>query len=184
MPVLPFLPNRSVPLSTQCRVCGVALLMYAFAGLVITIVLMYQQPPPGIEAEAEGRMHLGLAVVTVGAISALLGIVMSRVSWQRSSAVLLSAEPVTSQSVQRSSGSWDWVWAGILAVIGMGMVGAFTERSFIDLALGSVFLANLGAATLAAAAQVRQLEHVRRVRYYCLAVSRRSWRMVWIRQPQ
>jgi len=181
--VLPFLPNRSVPLSTQCRVCGAALLVYAFAGLVITIVLIYQQPP-GVEAEAEGRIHLGLTVVTVGVISALLGIVMSRLSWQRSSAVLLSAEPVTSQSVQRSSGSWDWVWAGILTVVGIGMVGAFTERSFIDLALGSVFLANCGAATLAVASQVRRLEHMRRVRYYCLAVSRRSWRMVWIRPLQ
>jgi len=175
--VLPFLPNRSVPLSTQCRVCGVALVLYAAAGLAITIVLMYQQPPPGIEAE--GRMHVSLAVVVICAISGLLGIVISRASWRRSSVVLLAAEPVTSQSVRRSSGSWDWVWAGILAVIGMGMLGAFTERSFVDLALGSVFLSNLGAAT-----QVRRLEHVRRVRYYCLAVSRRSWRMVWIRQPQ
>jgi len=184
MPVLPFLPNRSVPLSTQSRVCGAALLVYAFAGLVITIVLIYQLPPPGVEAEGEGRMHRGLAVVTVGVISALLGVVMSRVSWQRSSAVLLSAKPVTPQSVQRSSGSWDWGWAGILTVVGIGMVGAFTERAFIDLTLGSVVLANWGAAALAVASQVRRFEHMRRVRYYCLAVSRRSWRMVWIRPLQ
>ncbi len=98
--------------------------------------------------------------------------------------MLLSAEPVTSQSAQRSSGGWDWVWAGILTVVGIGMVGACTERSFIDLAPGSVFLANWGAATLAVAGQVRRLEHMRRVRYYCLAVSRRYWRMVWIRQLQ
>lgn len=180
--MLPFLPNRSVPLSTQSCVCGAALVFYALVGFAVTIVLIYQQPPPSIEAES--RMHLGLAVGTVCAISALLGIVMSRVSWQRSSAVLLSAGPVTPQSVQRSSGSWDWVWAGILTVVGIGMAGAFTERSCIDLTLGSVVLANWGAATLAVASQVRRLEHMRHVRYYCLAVSHRSWWMVWIRPLQ
>jgi hypothetical protein len=55
-------------------VCGVALLVYALVGLAITIVLMYQQPPPAIEAEAEGRIHVCLAVVAVCAISGLLGI--------------------------------------------------------------------------------------------------------------
>lgn len=182
MPVLPFLPSRTIPLSTQCRVCGIALLMYALAGLAITILLMYQQAPPGIEAEAEGRIHVGLGVVAVCAISGLLGIAMSRVSWHHSSELLLSAQPVTPQSVARSSGTWDWIWAGILAVIGIGMAGAFTERSFIDLSLGTVFLVNIGSATLAVATRVRRLEHRRHVRYYCLAISPRSWRMVWIRQ--
>jgi hypothetical protein len=163
-------------------VCGIALLGYALAGFAVTILLMYQQAPPGIEAEAEGRIHVGLGVVAVCTVSGLLGIVMSRVSWQHSSELLLSAEPVTTQSVQRSSGTWDWIWAGMLAVIGMGMVGAFTERSFIDLSLGTVFLANFGSATLALAGRVRRLEHIRHVRYYCLAISLRSWRMVWIRQ--
>lgn len=109
---------------------------HALAGLAITIVLMYQQPPPGIEAGAEGRLHVSVAIVAVQSDLA------------------------------------------ILIVIGVGV----TERSFIDLAVGTAVLANFGSATVAIAEQVRHLEHLRRVRYYCLAISPRSWRMVWTRQ--
>ena len=49
---IPFLPNRTVPLSTQCLVCGLALLAYAAVELVVAIMLTFQPPPPGIEPEA------------------------------------------------------------------------------------------------------------------------------------
>jgi hypothetical protein len=113
---------------------------HALAGLAITIVLMYQQPPPGIEAEAEGRLYVSVAIVAVQSELA------------------------------------------ILIVIGVGMMGGVTERSFIDLAVGTAVLANFGSATVAIAEQVRHLEHLLRVRYHCLAISPRSWRMVWTRQ--
>jgi uncharacterized membrane protein len=33
--------------------------------------------------------------------------------------------------MNRSFGLWEWLLAGILAAIGLGMIGAFTERSFL-----------------------------------------------------
>jgi hypothetical protein len=180
---MPLLPNRVIPASTQCLVCGIALLVYAVAGVAITFVLAFELPPPGFEAEAEGRVHISLAVICVCAIAGLLGVLFAKVAWQRSSGLLATAKPLTPQVMKRSSGLWEWAWAGILAVIGLGMIGAFTERSFIDLALGIVFLANFGTATLAVAAKVRRLEQARHIRYYCLADSHCSWQMVWMRPP-
>jgi hypothetical protein len=71
---MPFLPNRVVPVSTQCLVCSTALLVYALAGLAITIVLTFELPPPGFEAEAEVRVHIRMGVVAVCAASGLLGV--------------------------------------------------------------------------------------------------------------
>jgi hypothetical protein len=88
------------------------LLVYALVGLGGTIILIFQQSPPGIEAEAEGRVHVSLAVVAVCAVSGLLGVVLSRISWHRSSEVLASAEPATWQRVETHVVLWDWVWMG------------------------------------------------------------------------
>lgn len=176
--MLSLLPNRTVPVSAQCRLYGTTLLVSARAGLAITIVPMDQQPPPGIEVEAEGRLHVSLVIVSACCLSGLPGIVPSRISWQRSSEVLQSAQAATAQTVECCSR----VWAAILIVIGVGMMGAVMERSFMDFAVGTAVLANFGSATVASAEQVRHLEHLRRVRYYCLAISPGSWRMVWTRQ--